>query len=63
MCGNQQSRYLSGMEAKLKAVAFKVSYYLRVIEKLLKVSVKGNIKQKRAENEIPKRNRLSLNKI
>jgi hypothetical protein len=51
------------MQTELKAIAFKVSYYFRVLGKLLKVRVKDNMKQKRAEYEIPERNRLSFNKI
>jgi len=37
------------MQTELKAVAFKVSYCFRVLEKLLKVRIKVNVKQKRAE--------------
>jgi len=51
------------MQTELEVVAFKVSYYFRALEKLLKVRVKENIKQKRAEYEIPERNRITLNKI
>jgi hypothetical protein len=54
---------MSGIQRELKDVTFKVSYYFRVLEKLLKVGVKDNIKQKRAEYEISERNRLSLNNI